>query len=134
MTGLIEPNKSLIATGVAAARSLVNRRQRLVPIKLLSYTYKPVTVPRGSVVGRFHTLPPIDPGITQSSSATHSSLDLHTKTVLDNLDFKDSAFSNQEQNQLRDLITEFSDVFASPHRPIGKCDCCLLYTSDAADE
>jgi len=122
VTGLIEPNKSLIATGVAAARSLVNRRQRLVPIKLLSYTYKPVTVPRGSVVGRFHTLPPIDPGITQSSSATHSSLDLHTKTVLDNLDFKDSAFSKQEQNQLRDLITEFSDVFPSPHRPIGKCD------------
>ena len=127
--GCIEPNTLLLGRGVAASRTLVTRRQKQAPIKLLNYTDKTITVPRGSVVGHFHTLPTVGPAVQCGKVAAvanklqeKSKHENHLEYIQDSLDFSNSTLLPSDQKKLQSLIKDYSDVFASPHQPIGKCD------------
>ena len=124
LPGTIDPNMTLIHTGVAASRALVCRRGRAAPVKLLNYTNNTVTVPRGYLVGKFDPLPTMQPAIAvqQQKPVPGSSREKHLADIFSRLDFAESTLNAAEQQELKALIGEFADVFASPHIPIGKCD------------
>ena len=124
LPGLLEPNKSLLHSGVAVSRVLTNRRGKLAPVKLLNFTDSPVTVPRGSLLGKFHTLPPLPAcaAVNKSPLSDPVRRNKHVVEILSKINLSQSTLTTAEKSELVAIITEFADVFASSHIPMGKCD------------
>ena len=90
-----------------------------VPVRLLNPSWEDITVPRRTCLGRWAHLPE-QTVITNGESNANEPSPTQTPDVPDLFDWSEFSGSDEEKEQLKALLVEFSDVVATSNEDVGQ--------------
>ena len=124
---LFEPSLSLLTkTGLFAAKSLMNVAQGAVAVRLLNPTLSPVTVHRRNESCTCQTATECDPVMSVSRVEG-------VQPVAESLRFDESELAKDEIASLKQLVQEYSDIFALNPKSPG-CSSLVKHRIDTGNE
>ena len=113
-TGLFEMNDSLYqSSNVYAARSLVQPQRGEIPVRLVNPSMEVVTLEPKTTIGKVTSI--TDVGTTSLVSQDNSS-------VVTNIKLPGDYLSDEQQVELRNVLSKYSDVFAKSDSDLGHTD------------
>ncbi|CAC5358979.1 Retrovirus-related Pol polyprotein from transposon 297,Retrovirus-related Pol polyprotein from transposon 412 [Mytilus coruscus] len=126
MIGIVEPKGQLTSKySVIPARVLTKACDKDVVFKVLNPTSKPVKLFKDTNIGTFEEIDKVldeeyNSDVVPTSHVVNSLCEGISKEMMQDVQVDWEQLSNSEQEQLSELLNEFSDIFAKSDSDLGK--------------
>ena len=132
---LMEPVTTM-RTPIWAARALVHPSAAGVPARLVNPGSEPITVHKGTKIGVLEQIDQLVGPVTESTTTNKMKLDLtpaKQAQLWQMVENAEEKLSDEETNQLYELLCSFADVFADDSEDLGRTDLTQhrIHTGDA---
>ncbi len=124
ITGMTSRDDSLVEkVGLISAASLVTVNNSTIPVRLLNLSRKPVNLWKGQTLCYFH--PDVQCHVNTFSlgdtitPSGEPKVKCHKKSMHPDIDLSTTDAKGPHYQQLKDLLAEYSDVFASSAKELG---------------
>ena len=122
ITGITSGVNTLVHLGAITAKCVTVSSNSTVPIRVLNPTNHSINIPKGTRVGTFNRLKPHEtihlPSNTDPAYPIKPTQTTHQRPQID---LSNSQLSEQQKQQLNDLLDTYSDVFVGSDGRLGHC-------------
>lgn len=118
--GLVEPKQIVNVNGLLMAKTLVNPKKDEISISLLNLTNRSVRLNKNTCIADLEPVESVH--YIEPQSQTHSKISKlpdHLSTLLSKVS---DELNGKEKDQVKNLLTEFEDIFMKPDGKLGHTD------------